>query len=288
MPAIGRGTGRASMLYAFRRNLRGAEGACGAAGIPGIDQAPAPMSDAGPDEGPGRVVDREEAAQGATFVRDACVDAVVVPTFVDLADAAGRLADFVAPNPRSVHALPDGRGPFDAWGGDGNLLRVHRDAGSFRCGRRYDAGDLLADGVDDHQACVLLAGHEAHLVRGECASQGLLIFGGHAVLALELRLEGFAEAGTLGGQDLQHHRALHAGKDAEVDRVRVGLIVPERDGTGRRATTGQSWSSRFASGNGLGISASRDENADMGDVHHQLGANVIGDGTEALKFWVQA
>ena len=60
------------------------------------------------------------------------------------------------------------------------MLRVHRDAGSFRCGRRYDAGDFLADGVDDHQACVLLAGHEAHLVRGECASQGLLIFGGHA------------------------------------------------------------------------------------------------------------
>ena len=122
MPAVGRGTGRASMLYAFRRNLRGAEGACGSSGIPGIDQAPAPMSDAGPDEGPGRVVDREEAAQGATFVRDACVDAVVVPTFVDLADAAGRLADFVAPNPRSVHALPDGRGPFDAWGATGTCF----------------------------------------------------------------------------------------------------------------------------------------------------------------------
>ena len=128
------------------------------------------------------------------------------------------------------------------------------------------------------------AGHQLHAA----VKKGLCQFGciGHNLMLIgfEFRPECLAQCHGLGGDDMHERAALGSGEHGGIDLFGDFRVIGHDDaasGTAHGLVGGGGH--HIGVGHGTLVFAGGHEACDVGDIHHQIGADLMGDLTEGLE-----
>src|SRR5579872_5142617 len=166
----------------------------------------------------------------------------------------------------------------------GDLVAVARDAGPVEGLLGHLAGQLGVEvaEVDEDEVVLGPARGEPEALGDERLGEGLGVRHDLGGVLLEGRLHGLLEGDSLGGDHVVERAALQAREDRRVDRA--GEVGPAEDGPAPRAAERLVGRERHDVGHpdrGR-VHPAGDEAGRVGDVEHELGADLVGDLPEGL------
>ena len=194
----------------------------------------------------------------------------------------GRLLEAPGRDRGGAHA--DARGLAGAAGIAGDLVLVHGDVHRVQALLQLPTADVGLLQVDQHQVIVGAAGDQLRAVCQQRVGHGLRVGDDLALVLLELRLQRLAQHHGLRGDDVHQGAALGAGEDGGIDLlcdIRVVGQYHAAPGTAQGLVVGGGH--HVGIGNRARMLARRDEACDVGDVHHEVGADLLRDLAELLK-----
>lgn len=171
-----------------------------------------------------------------------------------------------------------------AFGVEGDAVLVHRDASVIEGFLGNLAVEAVGAEIDEHEVIVRAAGAELVAMLNEPCSEGLGVLDDLGLVLGKARLEGFAKADGLGGDDVHQWPALNPGEDLGIEFLDVVLVVREDDAAARTAQA-------LVRGGGnevrvlhrAGVNAASDEAGNVCHVDEEVGANAPGDLAHTCK-----
>ena len=131
--------------------------------------------------------------------------------------------------------------------------------------------------IHQNQVVVGAAGDQTEALLDQLVCQDLGVLDDLLGIGLELRLEGLAEAHGFSGDDVLQRAALGAGEHGGVDLLVDGLIVAQNQAApGTTESLVGGGGDHVCIGDGGGMDSGGHQSGDVGHVHHQIGAHLIG------------
>ncbi len=211
---------------------------------------------------------------------------------VDPGGDLGHLGFFHAAGGDGRGADADAAAEGDLLGVEGDAVFVHGDGGLVE----GLAGDFAVEAfraqIDEHEVIIRAAADDAVAEGHERGGEGLGVFDDLLRVGFEVRLEAFAEAHGLGGDDVHERAALHAREDLALDLFEEVLVVGED-----HAATGTAQAFVRGGGDEVGVFHRRrmgstgDEAGDVGHIDEEVSADALGDLAHLFEVddaWVSA
>lgn len=234
----------------------------------------------------GRLRDGVSACQVCDFAGDGGDKFFIGGAFEDAADPMSDLLHIAF-----FHtAGGDGGGTDSDTGSDEGLLLiegdgifVYGDAGFIEGGGGVFSGDTDGGEVCAHEVVIGTAGDDTDILAFEGGGEGLGVGDDLAGVFPEGGLEGFGEADGLSGDDVHEGAALDTWEDLLIDGLCVGFFAKDEAAAGATEGFVGGGGDEIGEGDGGGVEAGSDEAGDVRHIDHEVGADVICDGTEAFK-----
>ncbi|MNC28141.1 hypothetical protein D3C75_763380 [compost metagenome] len=147
----------------------------------------------------------------------------------------------------------------------------------------YLACQVGAAHIHQHQVVVGAAGNDVEAFGHQGFSQHLGVFDHLLGIGLELRLQRFAEGYGLGCDDMHQRAALGAREYGLVDFLGPGFAGQDHTAAGTAQGLVGSGSDELGMGHRIRVQAGCHQTGDVGHVHHEQGANIIGDLGKSFK-----
>ncbi len=166
----------------------------------------------------------------------------------------------------------------DLLGVEGDAVFVHGDGGLVEGLAGDFAVEAFRTQINEHEVVVGATADDSVAERGQSSGEGLGVFDDLGGVVFEVRLEAFAEADGLGGDDVHERAALHAWEDLAVDLFGEVFVVGEDDAA-TRPTKGLV----RGAGDEVGVfhrrrmRTTRDEASDVGHIDEEVSADAFGD-----------
>src|SRR5579883_3166266 len=237
-------------------------------------------------------IDGKAGAEGVDLVADAPLRrfAVIAPRHRGLEHLDDHAADFAelllaeAARRRRWRAEADARGDRRLLWVEGDAVLVAGDAGAPESRLGELAGQPLRPQIDQHEMRIRASRNDGEAALGERRRERPRIGENRARIVLEGRLQRLAEGDRLGGDGVHERPALEAGEDGAVD-AGADLRILADDHAAARAAQGLVRRRRHDMGvrQRARIDAAGDEPGEMRHVHHEIGADLVGDPAEARE-----